>query len=148
MPDTCTLNAKPRTQQPKEAHISGVVHQHGGLRPFHEKSTCTTQLRLGPYVVQIGSRGGHVPLTIDGNEIRVVPRCPALGSFLNPESHAINIVHLKMSGALVEFAPESFAWATSRRLWWLISGPHAVERILRTQDSQGQSLALAFRSKP
>jgi len=29
---------------------------HGGVRPFHQKSTCLTQLTLGRYVVQIWSR--------------------------------------------------------------------------------------------
>jgi len=29
---------------------------HGGLRPFHQKSSCLTQLTLGPCVVQIWSR--------------------------------------------------------------------------------------------
>jgi len=27
-------------------------HKHGALRPFHQKSTCITQLTVGPYVVQ------------------------------------------------------------------------------------------------
>jgi len=31
-------------------------HPHGGARPFHQKSTCLTQLTSGPYVVQIWSR--------------------------------------------------------------------------------------------
>jgi len=29
---------------------------HVGLRPFHQKSTCITQLTAGPYLVQIWSR--------------------------------------------------------------------------------------------
>ena len=29
---------------------------HGGVRPFHQKSTCLTRLTLGPNVVQIWSR--------------------------------------------------------------------------------------------
>ena len=29
---------------------------HGGLRPFHQKSTCLTQLTLGPCVVHIWTR--------------------------------------------------------------------------------------------
>ena len=29
---------------------------HGGVRPFHQKSTCPKQLTLGPCVVQIWSR--------------------------------------------------------------------------------------------
>jgi len=32
---------------------------HGGLRPFHQKSTCLTQLTSGPYVVHISSRYGR-----------------------------------------------------------------------------------------
>ena len=31
-------------------------HPLGGLRPFHHKSTCLTQITVGPYVVQIWSR--------------------------------------------------------------------------------------------
>jgi len=41
---------------------SGVCRDespHGGVRPFHQKSTCVTQLTLGPYVVQIWSRHGR-----------------------------------------------------------------------------------------
>ena len=33
---------------------------HGGLRPVHQKSTCITQLTLGPYVVQIRSRSVQI----------------------------------------------------------------------------------------
>ena len=29
---------------------------HGGVRPFHQKSTCPTRLTLGPCVVQISAR--------------------------------------------------------------------------------------------
>jgi len=29
-----------------------VVRPHGGVRPFHQKSTCITQLTSGPCVVQ------------------------------------------------------------------------------------------------
>ena len=29
---------------------------HGGVQPFHQKSTCLTQLTLGPYLVQSWSR--------------------------------------------------------------------------------------------
>ena len=47
---------------------------HGGERPFLQKSTCLTQLTLGRYVVQIWSRGGHVPLIIEGNETLVLHR--------------------------------------------------------------------------
>jgi len=36
---------------------SHVPHlPHGGVRPFHQKSTCLTQLTLGPYVVHNWSR--------------------------------------------------------------------------------------------
>jgi len=35
---------------------SGKSLPHGGVRPFHHKSTCPAQLTLGPYVVQIWSR--------------------------------------------------------------------------------------------
>ena len=33
-----------------------TVSPHGGVRPFHQKSSCLTQLTLGTYVVQIWSR--------------------------------------------------------------------------------------------
>ena len=33
---------------------------HGGLRPFHQKSTCLSQLPQGPYVVQSWSRTPRV----------------------------------------------------------------------------------------
>jgi len=31
-------------------------YPHGGVRPFYQKSTCLTQLTLGPYVVKLSSR--------------------------------------------------------------------------------------------
>ena len=34
---------------------------HGGVRPFHQKSTCLTQLSLGPCMVQIWPRCCHFP---------------------------------------------------------------------------------------
>ena len=34
----------------------GGDRPHGGLRPFHQKSTCLTQLTLVPYVVRMWSR--------------------------------------------------------------------------------------------
>ena len=45
---------------------------HDGLRHFHRKSTYITHLNFGAYVVQIWSRGGHIPLIIDGNKNRVL----------------------------------------------------------------------------
>ena len=41
----CSLSARQRLTLP-----------HGELRPFHQKSTCLTQLTLGPYVMQIWPR--------------------------------------------------------------------------------------------
>ena len=41
-----------------------------GLSQF----TCIKQLTLGPCVVQISLRGGHVPFRIDGNETLVFSR--------------------------------------------------------------------------
>ena len=32
------------------------LYPHGGVPPFHRKSTCLTQSTLGPYFVQIWSR--------------------------------------------------------------------------------------------
>jgi len=40
----------------KRAVRTGMGLAHGGVRPFHQKSTCLTQLILGPYVVQSWSR--------------------------------------------------------------------------------------------
>ena len=37
----------------------GPKGAHGGVRPFHQKSTCLTQLTLGPYVVQNWSSYGR-----------------------------------------------------------------------------------------
>jgi len=42
---------EPETLNPKL-----YILPHVGVRPFHQKSTCLTQLTLGPYVVQIWSR--------------------------------------------------------------------------------------------
>jgi hypothetical protein len=55
------------------ASLSNNLYSHGGRRPFHQKSTCTTQLILWPYVMQIWSRNtldsrGHetlVPNRVD-----------------------------------------------------------------------------------
>ena len=41
------------------AGLDGVL-PHGGLRPFHQKSTCITQLTLGPNAVQIWPRNPRV----------------------------------------------------------------------------------------
>ena len=39
-----------------DSHGSETDPPHGGVRTFHQKSTCLTQLTFGPYVVQIWSR--------------------------------------------------------------------------------------------
>jgi len=44
---------------------------HGGVRPFHQKSTCLTQLTLVPKVVQIWSRN---TLELGGSETFVLHR--------------------------------------------------------------------------
>jgi len=36
--------------------LGGGAYPHGGVRPFHQKSTCHAQLTLEPYVVQTWSR--------------------------------------------------------------------------------------------
>ena len=36
--------------------LRGGAYPHGGARPFHRKSTCLTQLTLGPNLVHIWSR--------------------------------------------------------------------------------------------
>jgi len=38
-----------------DSHGSETDPPHGGVRTFHQKSTCLTQLTFGPYVVQIWS---------------------------------------------------------------------------------------------
>ena len=47
------------------------AYPHGGARPFHPKSTCITQLTLGPYVEPIWSRN---TLELRGDEARVLHR--------------------------------------------------------------------------
>ena len=57
-----TLGLSVITKQKKLEFIgpaSRVKGPHGGLRPFHQKSTCLMQLALGPDVVQIWSRNPH-----------------------------------------------------------------------------------------
>ena len=49
---------------------------HGGLRPFHQKSTCITQSTFGPCVVQIWSR---TSLELRGDETLVVHRAAGFG---------------------------------------------------------------------
>ena len=34
---------------------------HGGVRPFHQKSTCLTELTVGPYLVHIWTRNVRNP---------------------------------------------------------------------------------------
>ena len=38
------------------SHVLASRQPHGGVRPFHQKSTCLSQLNLGPHVGQIWSR--------------------------------------------------------------------------------------------
>jgi len=56
---------------------------HGGVHPFHQKSTCSTQLTLGPYVGQIWSRNS---LELRGGETFVAHRvdCVVAGLLLPP----------------------------------------------------------------
>ena len=56
---------------PYSPHNRYDMYAHGGVRPFHEKSTCTTQLTSRPYVVQIWSR--NTP-NFGPNETRVAYR--------------------------------------------------------------------------
>ena len=51
--------------------IAYVYMPRGGVRPFHQKLTCTKQITLGPYVVQIWSR--NIP-NFGPNETRVAHR--------------------------------------------------------------------------
>ena len=50
------------------------VYPHGGVRPFHQKSTSLTQSTLGPCVVQIWSSN---TLDLRGNETLVLHRVVA-----------------------------------------------------------------------
>ena len=57
--------------------ISRIEHRRfgrGALRPFYQKSTCIAQLTSGLCVAQIRTRGGHVPLGVEGNETLVLHR--------------------------------------------------------------------------
>ena len=48
---------------------------HGGVRPFHPKSTCfSLQCTSGHHAMQIWTRGGQVTLGIEGNEPLVLHR--------------------------------------------------------------------------
>ena len=69
---------------------------HGGIRPFHQKSTCHTQLTLGPYVVQSWSRDAPES---GPNETRVLYRvgCAGQGS-----------PHVCVSGCLSRFRVPCF----------------------------------------
>jgi len=60
----------PRVDEEKKCMI-GLRVPHGGVRPVHQKSTCITQLALGPYVVQIWSRN---TLELGRNETLVLHR--------------------------------------------------------------------------
>ena len=44
------------SSEPELVFTPQPTHPHGGVRPFHQMSTCLTQLTLGPYVVQTWSR--------------------------------------------------------------------------------------------
>ena len=55
----------------------GLRVPHGRRRPFHQMSTCNTQSTFRTYEVQIWSRGGHIPLGIEGNETLVLHRVDA-----------------------------------------------------------------------
>ena len=51
----------PGVQEENTLHLDGVhnvavIELCDSERPFHQKSSCLTQLTLGPYVVQIWSR--------------------------------------------------------------------------------------------
>ena len=47
-----TRNLEPQNRKPRP---------HGGVRPFHSKSTCITQSTLGPHLAQIWSRNTPKP---------------------------------------------------------------------------------------
>ena len=52
VPENCLLTVESNVQRDRVAHTV----PHGGVRPFHQKSTCITQLTSGPSMVQIWSR--------------------------------------------------------------------------------------------
>jgi len=55
-----------------------IVKPLGGVRPFHQKSTCLTQSTLGPNVVQIWS---HNTLKLRGNETLELHRVFGVGAY-------------------------------------------------------------------
>ena len=59
-----------------------------------QKSTCTTRTTLGRYAVQIWTRGGHVPLRIEGNETLVLHRVV--------RQHSISINAGQSTGTVLE----------------------------------------------
>ena len=57
-----------------DARVPSQACPHGGLRTFHQKSTCLTQLTLGPNLVQIWSRN---TLELRRTSRAVTPGCVA-----------------------------------------------------------------------
>ena len=53
------------TSRPSTSSSTRSLSPHGGARPVHQKSTCLTQLTLGPYVVRIWSR---YPSNLEGTK--------------------------------------------------------------------------------
>ena len=84
------------------------LHPHGGSRPFHQKSTCLTQLSLGPYLVQIWSR--NTPK----NRSQRNPRTPPSGL------HAVSDVLWVCSGVL--WVCSGVLWVCSDVLWMCVCG--------------------------
>ena len=73
-------------------------HPHGGVRPFHQKSTCLTQLTLGPCVVQIWS---HITPESGPNETLVL-HC--VGGDTHTHTLSLSLTHtLSLSRSLSFF---------------------------------------------
>ena len=61
---------------------------HGGVRPFHQKSTCLTQSTSGPHVVQIWL---HNTLEFRENDAFELHRVDPEPQDLNPAPHNPNL---------------------------------------------------------
>ena len=91
-----------------------LVHPHGGVRPFDQKSTCLTRLNLRPYVVQMWSR--YIPESGRSETLvvhRVAPvSCAEEGALL-----VLNIYHQSRfhSSPSIALPPNSMHRASTRQ---------------------------------
>ena len=80
---------------------------HGGVRPFHQKSSCLTQLTVGPRVVQTWSRSTPASGV---NETRVPPR--ALRGGISKSIFQRRCQYLAINAH--EMAPRTGRWLQER----------------------------------